>query len=116
LTLGQDGCDSLPSQRECCRYCSVAHTGQSSHATEDFVEEIGLLLGLRVLHRGQRDVHGEEVVAVEAGIDAKKLSKAAENETAADEQQHGQRDLADDEQAFHAHASVAGRAATALVA
>ena len=90
--------------------------GQGANAIEGAsVEGLLLRVGL-VFGAGEIGVKGEDVVRVEAGVDALQVVEAAHQESGAAEEDEGERDLADHQHAAHRIAPEADRVAAAAFA
>ena len=82
---------------------------------EQLIEEGAALVVLRIGRVRQRDAKSEDVLRPEAGVDARELREAAQEERGADEQHDGHRDFGDQEAASHPPSARRRRRSSALL-
>ena len=88
-------------------------TGNGVDAFAAIASELRDSRGLLKAIAGERHLHGEHVVRVEAGIDVAQRNEGADEQRSADEQHQRERDFADDEQGARLALAESGAGAVA---
>ena len=89
------------------------HSGKRFDALQHLTDHVLALGRGIVLAAGQRGLHGENVVRVEAGLRGTQSEEGADHKRRASEQDDGQRHFADDQQAADAILTETGAGASA---